>query len=579
MDSSDRTMSASFASHLDSSHQETHPPPTSTPGHQAVRKLSPAAAPQQQSAAQPSTPHTHPQRHTSEPTPGSTRSDSETQDEVLNSCPPRIATENSQVAVPPGTGGSEPPRGSHRHRHTATAPERMPVRVLAMSGVPSTGASAPVLGAVAEAGKKLEVVSTVESSKLSGRPSADDSATIETTNTVATTPFRTTATQSSAQSSHALATGMESSRAHGTPTQDRKTSTHEVQYPVKETSGADRESVRFTVGGETSSLNSTVSLHHHASPSASNSNRDVPPTSRKVPTTLPPINDLSDKATTVALRNPPDTLPGVADVSILSNSHKKVSTTATESPADHELAVSPDRHQIQRQEGHESKDKADSAEETPQPSSLLSLQSGQGQYSREVSRDSLDSLENQKMFRLTPNLHLGKSTTLSITGPYFKRLQNEGYRRAEVTVDLGRELENVGTYWFLLPGQTTIQAIERALDEACLKGYKKACLNFKFQRLPDSELSSSMETPTIADWERLNPVSCTSNLRLVELRVLNACRSGSRNVTYYYGIGGSNQEFEEELCEDSESDFLTIFVDTCCSGDRYSAELRFVFSE
>ena len=325
------------------------------------------------------------------------------------------------------------------------------------------------------------------------------------------------------------------SRAKGTPTQDRKTGTHEVhvQRPFKPTSGADREPVHFTVDGEKSVVTT--------------------PTSRMVLTTLHP--------------------------------------------------TSPDRHKIQRQEGHgsapepgythniyqiqhqKSHNSTRSAPpsieaESHQPITLpQSFQSGQGQYSREVSRDSssLDSLENQKTFRLKPSLHLGKSTTLSITSPYFKRLQNEGYRRAEVTVDLGRELENVGTYWFLLPGQTTIQAIEKALDEACLKGYKKAGLNFKFQRLPDSELSSSMETPTIADWERLNPVSCTSILRLVELRVLNACRSGLKNVTYYYGIGGFNQEYEEELYEDSGSEFLTIFADTCCSGDRYSAELRFVF--
>ena len=200
------------------------------------------------------------------------------------------------------------------------------------------------------------------------------------------------------------------------------------------------------------------------------------------------------------------------------------------------------------------------------------------------SRDACsESHEDVKKILVMQPLQIGRRTKLSQTSNRFGRLLKKGYRRAEVTVHLGQEHEPAGMYWFLLPGKTAMMAIERALDEACQNGTKTASLNFEVGKLSDTELSPSIETPDIAHWERLNPVSSsTSNLKLVELRVLNACRSGSRNVTYYYGIGGSSQKFEEELSEDSGSDFLTMFADTCCSveaSDRYGAELCFMFDQ
>ena len=394
-----------------------------------------------------------------------------------------------------------------------------------------------------------------------------------------------------------LATGMDPPTIpHATPIQEQKTATHEVQHPFKPTSGADREPLQFTEGSssEEMSPSKSVSPFRHPSTSASSSSGVLSPTSSTASTALNPINDVYKDPTAIGKESSPysstspndasasDTVGGEAQASFPSDTRKEASITAAESPADHQPATSPDRHQIQRQEGHESKDRdPGSAEETPQTSissqtsiSPLSLQLGQGQFSREVSRDyacSDGKKTCKKVFRLkiiNTNLLLAKSQIM--------HLHEKGYRRAEVTVHLGKE--SAGMYWFLLPGQTTMQAIERALDEACQNGVEDASLEFEFWKLSDVELSTSIKTPDIAHSEQLNPVSPTSNLRLVELRLLNAYHTGSRHVSYCYGNGDF---LEEELSKDSLSDFLITFVKTCCSSeasDRYSTELRFMFS-
>ena len=321
------------------------------------------------------------------------------------------------------------------------------------------------------------------------------------------------------------------------------------------------------------SSKSSVSPIQHASSPASNSSRGHPPTS-----IVPMIHPHNEKVIAVDKKKS-STTPS-SDTDDGAQDSLPSSTTTAESSAD-QPATPPDRdrHQIQRQEGHESKDRnPGSTEETPQTNISPLLSPGRDGSRDSASPGSPDD-KNTCVIKVRPRLQIDSLTSLSLANNRFSHLYERGYRRAEVTVHLGQE--PAGTYWFLLPGKTTMQAIERALDEACQNGTKTASLEYEFWKLSDTDFSPSIETPDIAHWERLNPVSSTSNLRLVELRVLNACRNGFNNVTCYYGIGDSSMELEEELSEDSVLDFLTTIVDTCYSseaGDRYGTELRFVFS-
>ena len=69
---------------------------------------------------------------------------------------------------------------------------------------------------------------------------------------------------------------------------------------------------------------------------------------------------------------------------------------------------------------------------------------------------------------------------------------------------LGQEHEPAGMYWFLLPGKTTMQAIEQAWKKPArmVQGLHLSNNNNYFWKSnSDTEFSTSIETPDIAHWE------------------------------------------------------------------------------
>lgn len=412
----------------------------------------------------------------------------------------------------------------------------------------------------------LNSVVVLESSHFGGSvspvPESGSAATFEPSSSdmVTTTPHNVTA-PSHVQS--APVPGMESPalcRAFTAPVQGHKTSTVEM-HPLPPTS--DTSPKRVTAVVSTADVVSSDSLALHTHPPASNITSSLPCTASSSHARL---------------------FPGPS-TDVYEDSRPPASGTLTDTSAD-ELPnkETVDRHPIQRQEGHISSDRDPSSAESS--ISLLSPYSGQssgsplspqsgslhssGSYSSYL--DSLSSSPGDcKMLKLRPRLQSGKCKYFSVADSCLKHMLKEGYHRGEVTVHLGEE--PAGIYWFDLPGQSTLNAIKQALDEACRTGTHSAYLEFKVWRSSTEGFCFKTESSDSELQQRLNPVSSTSNLRLIELCVLGGFHTGSKHATYYL----SDEPFD--LSKDTISDFL--FAVSCyCSdaGSPHEVELYFVFS-